>query len=150
MDFGDSDDSSLYLIHGLIWFNTPLFGENLGTQRRRPEFPSWSWAGWAGVVYYPYHPRNLKSHIRSLRFRPVLGLDIVVRQANKTEWVARPSLSSPRLMCLQARTIPPAAFSYDESMRQWRVHGIAAWLEMSQGIASPSKLAKELINREKW
>src|ERR1700761_6545285 len=38
---------------GLYWKHKHNFWSGLSEPRRRPEFPSWSWIGWAGEVEFP-------------------------------------------------------------------------------------------------
>ncbi|TLD10635.1 hypothetical protein PgNI_06479 [Pyricularia grisea] len=52
-----------YFLDGLAWYHQERAMQAPGLPRRRIEFPSWSWAGWEGIVFYEkrtslYYDRN--------------------------------------------------------------------------------------------
>lgn len=151
MDLKDPDEAPLYFHYGLTWKHTNNCWDGSCMPRRRSEFPSWSWAGWAGgAVYFHKKPKCFKSRVRSLAFEQELGPDFNFSQTVGPRSIVKLSSFSPRIIRLQARIIPPTAFSYNDSLDTWRMFDFPAKLILSQGPASPRKFAEELKYGEKW
>ena len=151
MDLKDPNEASLYFHYGLTWKHTNNCWDGSCMPRRRSEFPSWSWAGWAGGAVYFYEKlKHFRSRVRSLAFEQELGPDFNFSQTVGPRSIVRLSSFSPRIIRLQAHIIPPTAFSYNDSLDTWRIFDFPAELILSQGPASPHKFAEELKYGKKW
>ena len=55
MNLASEKDATIGFARGLYWVTrpSPFHQINAAPLARREQFPSWSWAGWIGKVYYP-------------------------------------------------------------------------------------------------
>lgn len=112
--------------NGLGWSHkTPACGAR-DHPRRRPEFPSWSWAGWAGEIQYKttffdgrlsklshWRDNYYLADDRSVDIETGSGLKFsVAAYINKATGLPQDTVS-PAAIHLQAYLLPPSAFSYD-------------------------------------
>jgi hypothetical protein len=150
-------DRTTFLVSSLTWSHVQSCWNNSRSPRRRPEFPSWSWAGWAGKVEYR-------------RFQGLSSFDFVF--ANKLRNVSLESQSGSLIMFDTTRHLPrensgfdarviqveaivlsPKLFSYDptkEYWTGWTVSNYMAELALSQGPNSENLFFEELQEGYRW
>ncbi|KAL9108151.1 MAG: hypothetical protein Q9227_007005 [Pyrenula ochraceoflavens] len=79
--------------------------------RRRPEFPSWSWAGWAGKVEF-----SLVASEQLLEkpdpYRPLIEVEV---DSDHIAPLEAPETFSPQALRFNAHCVLPSGFSYSET-----------------------------------
>lgn len=133
------------LLAGLSWRHKPTPGS---TPRRRQEFPSWSWAGWAGPVVWP----SRTHYAAILNDGTAAVLDTVRLQledgivANISELDFRTedqALRRPRALFLDTVALPRDALVFDQDSDMLRLqHGGEVKLYPSKKGLTPSKAFK--------
>jgi hypothetical protein len=150
-----------YLLDGLCWRHVHSYWEEDKDLRpkRRPNFPSWSWAGWAGAIQHDREPHthplspfgNLLSSLRleydDHHFGPF--------SETLTGISTRPMSSYPKALLFDAFVVPPEAIVLIPSLEddshqnhQWRVAGFPAFLNLSTVPSSPSTFLSALRQEE--
>lgn len=97
---------------GLCWSHA-----HGSTSRRRPSFPSWSWAGWTGQSHGGSH-EPVESLLWGISFETVDGSGATV----KKPWYDMDGQDSGVLL-LEANILPPDALSMTDNS-QWDVFGL--------------------------
>jgi hypothetical protein len=152
-----------YLLDGLCWRHAHnCWEEEKDLQpKRRPNFPSWSWAGWAGAIQHDREPHRypmslFHSLLSSLRLEchdPDLGTfhETIMDCSTST----RSMFTYPKALVFDALMVPHEAIEHAPSLEddclqnpQWRVAGFPASLNLSQGPSSPSHLLAALRQEE--
>jgi len=137
---------------GLGWYHVKSCWESSGRPKRRYDFPSWSWAGWAGEVQFRplQHFKTYKSAslLRDIRFGDGKN---DAKELQSLDSAA--SMHGCRVLRLLAEGLPLSLFSHqptkDEPSR-WRFAGHAAELFLSQGSMSQEQFAQELMDEHRW
>lgn len=125
-------------VNGLGWFHKARDRTNDRGPSRRPGFPSWSWAGWAGGVQY----QKMSSAGRRRHFsREVKSVYIEVEGGSKVRLSAYIDMvkgvpqesNSPPAIHIKALALPTSAFTYDISTTSpsLQVFGYPARLRLS-------------------
>jgi hypothetical protein len=142
-----------FIAASLCWRHRDRSGAQYSRTQRRPQFPTWTWAGWAGAVDWPpqFSPsswRDFYPHILSLRIEANNGsiidlLDIAVYPSGE-------SCQSPSSVIALHCTmwiIPPENIGFDGRSVKIGSHAIQFYL--SQG---PKNLEQvwELLNNGCW
>jgi len=148
------------LVHGLCWMHkhSCLEYEKAIRPKRRPKFPSWSWAGWAGTIQHDSEHDKYSPPFSSWLEEIVLELDNGER-ASFEEIFLEPThdqrFSYPKAILFNARIIPPEAFDFHPVFRdqlfrgdQWVICGIPAFVNISQGPSSMELLG--LLRRQEF
>ena len=140
----------------LCWSHTRSCWEDFGTPRRRPEFPSWSWAGWAGEVGYRKRDYLGKSWFTGL-LRTVALEDqsgILTTLESPFDSIPKHKNPLPRVLRVEASLVPPRLFSYHKRLgsawNQWTVLDFRAHLLMSRGPDSETRFYEELKEGCLW
>lgn len=134
---GESEKETIdSFVDGLRWKHSFIDGK----PRRRPGFPSWSWAGWAGKA--PYRERGSESGLQPLDSE-VESVSIEMdggSQVKLSTYIdivkALPQESErPPAIIIQALALPASAFTYDTSRTypKLKVFGYPANLALSTG-----------------
>jgi hypothetical protein len=131
-----------HLAHSLAWSHEYTCWDLQHQPRRRPSFPSWSWAGWSGAVHY--------IETFSLIHKPIsfledmwfeLAPDVLIRYETLTK--PDPAINSdlyrPAALHFQAFSLRPncVTFITNEGGVNWRVGDNPANLHMSLGPKKP-------------
>lgn len=107
-------------LDGLGWNHKVTDCDDRGHPRRRLDFPSWSWAGWAGEIQYEGRlssfvdsPRQLDGEVKFVSIETgsgqEIGLSAYVDQAKTFQ------VTGPPAIHIRALVLPASAFSYDTS-----------------------------------
>lgn len=122
-----------------------------GHPRRRPGFPSWSWAGWAGGILYEKRssygtPRELRSEASLISVetlsRQKVSLSAYIDQSRAFDTAV------PTAIHIQALALPASAFSYDTSAASssLQVFNFPARLALSTAPWDASHFSQSLQN----
>lgn len=128
--------------------------------RRRADFPSWSWVGWAGEIIYPTKDESLEEKalgksVEILNFHKITQMTLD-GTAHSSKWTSRKQVhhgvlsSNSPVLTLQSRVLQPADFSYDGKTRQWKVYGYPATVWLSRGPASEEEAFMQLRLGKDW
>lgn len=147
---------SAYFETGLAWKHKRTCWDVIQPPRRRVDFPSWTWAGWAGAIESyeellsstgnPFFAMAATDCCRlcfELNSNTVLNLDTLHGMKLSED-------KSPRIIRLEARSIPYKTIFYDEKLESWTVFGASASLFLSRGPATPSQFFEELKEGNRW
>ncbi|KAI0112545.1 heterokaryon incompatibility protein-domain-containing protein [Nemania sp. FL0031] len=154
------DTRSKYLHLSLCWYH-----DGPSNIERRPQFPSWTWAGWSGgasfTVSMPYSNLFFDTSLENLAFEDRSGKRL---ELCRNEHQNIPPNSEILFLRLKARTIPANWFVYSQypqpkvSRRppemqtgaSWKVSGYDADLYLSEKGISNTELAGELKEGLTW
>ncbi|RYC54011.1 hypothetical protein CHU98_g12196 [Xylaria longipes] len=154
-----------YLCHSLCWRHHGSINV-----KRRPQFPSWTWAGWSGGVHFAntggghtYDRYCFAYRFRELAFEDQSGTR---RELPQNEHQSQSSNSAYMYLCLKAHTVPASAFTYSrhpkaksksgglqrhaETGASWRLFEYDANLYLSEKGLSDLQLSEELKNEHIW
>lgn len=120
---------------------------------RRPQFPSWSWAGWEGEIQYqmPWSKHNLWSNklFETISFENEMGssttLEMIVPNIDET-------CDFP-VMRLTAAVFPSKLISFNckaDSDKHWQIGKYKADLALSYGSVSESQFAQDIHDSHIW
>ncbi|PNP59017.1 hypothetical protein THARTR1_01265 [Trichoderma harzianum] len=140
-------------VHSLSWHHTKNCWHLSQSPQRRPQFPSWSWAGWAGQVGYTFiwSKQRLWFHnlTRAVSFEnPIhssIGLEMMA--PNPDETCIFP------IVILTAALVPPDLISFDPKAtcdKHWQIGKYKADLALSYGSASESRFARDVYDGHTW
>ncbi|KAL7918816.1 heterokaryon incompatibility domain-containing protein [Trichoderma austrokoningii] len=154
-----------YFVQGLCWNHAySCWGhEEPRRPSRRPDFPSWSWAGWAGKVNYTKKSsrvlmgllssrrelRSLKHSISTLRVRVKISFESDAGQIFKISDMAGLTsihgfdMTFFKVLQLRASVFPSSAVSYTKKSG-WRLMGRPAVVSLSQGPESQHRFLEQL------
>ena len=152
-DYSDND----VFIAGLCWFHIRSCWHAKRKPRRRLEFPSWTWAGWAGRIEYTpvmktTYPRPfIKPDILEIFLEGHDGLYSLLHSVERfalSAWERPPA--SP-ILGIKARALSPKYFSllYKHG-GIWRFDYNAVYIYLSEGMGSDNELVEALGNYEQW
>lgn len=152
----DSKRSIHYFANSLVWIHAEDRKESMAKLRRRANFPSWSWAGWAGKVSFP--PNNgsaddklwFNSVIKAVSFECESGEILDFYQMVHKPLLDTTRASFPRVLILKATVLSSSIFSYDDKMDRWYIFNRSAQLYLSQGPINSSVFFRELKEGGRW
>lgn len=135
------------LLSGLSWRHKPY---SRTAPRRRQEFPSWSWAGWAGPVVWP----SRTYYAAILEKGTAVGIDAVrlqfedgsVAQISDLDFrTDEQALRRPRALFLDTVALPRDALVFDQGsdMLRFQSGGDIKLFPSKEGL-TPSKAFKRL------
>lgn len=120
--------------------------------QRRPEFPSWSWAGWAGGIEYERRSRKGEPQGLGAACECFIELDGRLKvdpsaYIDEAKGVSQDAIR-PAAIYLRAQALPVSAFSYHKSTPNFtlQVFEYSARLALSAGPWGVSHLFKSLQN----
>jgi hypothetical protein len=151
-----TDEVCSYFAVGLAWAHVRGCWDTIEKPRRRTDFPSWSWTGWAGQVAYPGHKRSgddkiwFTTELKSIDFEFDSGKKLGFAQLTDPNFIMTVRALSPRVLVLRAHVMPANAFSYDHLTGLWRFFNFPAQLSLSQGPDSPTQFFEELQKGDRW
>ncbi|KAI0382460.1 HET-domain-containing protein [Hypomontagnella monticulosa] len=142
-------------ISGLCWEHTASsWDSSRQTPRRRPMFPSWTWAGWAGIVDYlleDYFSEVFVMGPRQFWLEGQGGLLSDVGSVAESEYS---EMLRYEILVIETWAVSPDRISYEETQNGrviWYVHDYQAErLSLSEGAASEAELAKNLKEGRFW
>lgn len=115
---GESEKETIdSFVDGLGWNHSFL---EHGKPRRRPVFPSWSWAGWAGKAEYQERrliggSKQLHSEVKSVSIEMDDGSKVNLSAYVDIVKTLPQESKSPPAILIQALALPSSAFTYDTS-----------------------------------
>ncbi|ETS82415.1 hypothetical protein PFICI_04291 [Pestalotiopsis fici W106-1] len=127
--------------------------------RRRTEFPSWSWVGWASEIVYPtkdalVEERLYGENIEITRFR---NREMTLGETGRgSKWSADKKVSygvlssNNRVLTIHSRVIQASDLSYDAQTKQWKLYGHPATVAMSQGPPTEDEFYEQLRQDKQW
>lgn len=155
-------------VEALCWSHAHSCWDSLLRPIRRPDFPSWSWAGWAGKVKYAKvsDSESMVSQLPIIQLsewqQSILNAAVHVNISLESEHgqtlelsdIAesfsidrRFSVAFARILRLQANVFPSSSFSYDER-KGWKLLGLPAVMSLSQGPDSQDRLLEQLNKKD--
>lgn len=145
---------STYFVDALTWCHSRGCWDHGKPPKRRSEFPSWSWAGWAGDAEYinrtDYHKKNwFESEVQSIRFETMDGRQMALPFMGRNELGLEPF----KLLHVSAMVVPHSLISFREermAKTKWAICSIAADLYLSDGPETESKFFEALETRNDW
>ena len=152
---GDRKERESYLADSLCWSHTRSCWEDFGTPRRRPEFPSWSWSGWAGEVEYRKREYSgkywFKGRLRSVALEDRSGT-LTTLDSSFPAILEHKNLL-PRVLRVEAMVVPQNLVSYDKEKNPknpWAICNFPATLFLSWGADSEARFYQELKEGCRW
>ncbi|KJR81878.1 uncharacterized protein SPSK_03002 [Sporothrix schenckii 1099-18] len=161
------EDVDAYLLDGMCWRHVHSCWDDDADDaerrpRRRPQFPSWSWSGWAGAITHDRapHPHQLSPFGSVLSFLKLESKNgslaafkdvFVSPQGDIEPWCY------PAALLFNAAVVHPDNIEHRPSTeecdgsdpsKQWRVAGMSATVSLSCGPSSPSGLLSALRDEE--
>ncbi|KAL6826451.1 heterokaryon incompatibility domain-containing protein [Trichoderma camerunense] len=136
--------------HSLSWRHTRNCWDLSQSPQRRPQFPSWSWAGWEGEVRYDFYSSNKKSYfdnfIRAVSFESQIDSPIALEMIapNSDETCILP------VVILTAAVVPPNLISFSPNDKHWQIGKHKADLALSCGSVSESQFAEDIHDNHIW
>lgn len=154
-------------VEALCWRHVHSCWDSLSQPIRRPDFPSWSWAGWAGKVEYAImsDSDSMVSQLPMIQLsewqQSILNAAVHVNISLESEAgqilelndiaesisTDRFSMAFARVLRLQGGVFPPSSFSYDRKQR-WKLLGLPAKMSLSQGPDSQDRLLEQLNKKD--
>lgn len=148
-----SKDRTSSFAHSLSWRHTKNCWDLSQSPQRRPQFPSWSWAGWEGEVRYDFDKSKDKSRFNN--YIRAVSLDNQIDSPIALEMIA----PNPDETCifpvvmLTAAVVPPKLISFDPNQtsdERWQIANYKADLAMSYGSVSECQFAEDVNDSHKW
>lgn len=140
-------------LHSLSWCHTRnCWDSSSQSPQRRPQFPSWSWAGWEGEIRYQIDSSGMESFrnlIRAVSFEnqndSPIALEMI--EPNPDETCIFP------VMILTGAVVPAKLISFipnAASDEHWQIGKNTAHLALSYGSMSESQFAEDLHDSQIW
>lgn len=137
----------------LTWSHTQNCWESSRGPRRRQQFPSWTWAGWAGSVQFKQRSGKLFLVKIFYGIKSVLFGD----DGNETWELSRLNHSTPESKCrvlqLLAKAPPPSLFSChhtEDGKTSWTFAQYKAELFSSRSSVLTGQFVQELMDVKRW
>jgi len=144
-----------YFVDSLTWSHARSSWEECGKPRRRPEFPSWSWAGWAGGVEYrerDYSGKSwFKSDLRSVALENRSGTLTMVDSLFNL--IPEHENHLPRVLRVEAMVVQQDLVSYDKDKdpkNPWAISNFQGRLFLSRGPDSETRFYQESKEGRRW
>lgn len=146
------EERAAYFRCALTWCHASQSNWKKSTEpRRRPEFPSWTWAGWEGAVrifQYVLETRREVNGVQPVRFG---GHGIDEEDLDSLDF-ATPD-ARYRVLRLLAKAVSPSLFSYNataDGKTSWTFRKDTAELYPSQECMLEAQFAQELMDVGRW
>lgn len=139
--------------HSLAWRHNTSCWDLSQSPHRRPQFPSWSWAGWEGEVRY-----EMASSKRNLWFNSLIeGISF----ENQTDSPTALAMLAPNIdetcifpvITFTAAVVPPKLISFNPnatSDKRWQIGKYRADLALSFGSVSESQFSEDIHDDHVW
>ncbi|KAF4874691.1 hypothetical protein CGCSCA1_v006275 [Colletotrichum siamense] len=119
--------------------------------RRRREFPSWTWAGWAGAIRWMCYPflsslKPLNPILRAVELEFVSGSSTLLK--TNFEHGLSDVIESPIALRFEAQSVPPSLFCNGRTPSHWSEITIGNQ-RLSRGMKTPTKTPVEFLERLK-
>lgn len=142
---------SLCFCFALAWSHTQSCWENARRPRRRPEFPSWTWAGWAGAVQIQSRVgelRSIENGMESIRFGDRSDEEEDLGQLKSTT-----PESKCRVLRLLGKALPPRLFSCEpaeDGKTRWMFAEYKTTLFPSRQSMLGAQFPQEFMDSARW
>lgn len=151
-----------YFALALAWSHAQSGWGSSNPPKRREEFPSWTWAGWAGAVQIPGAPLDLPVGVQWLKSLDELynRLESVrfgrgdhakhLKSLRKTSTALE---SKCRVLQLLAKALPPTLFvceTAEDGKMSWTFGGFHAELIPSRDHLLEAQLARGIEDVRRW
>ncbi|KAL7961246.1 heterokaryon incompatibility domain-containing protein [Trichoderma compactum] len=138
--------------YSLSWRHTKNCWDLLQSPQRRPQFPSWSWAGWEGEIRYRFEIVSgglFEYLIEAVSFENQVDSPIALEMItpNTDETCIFP------VMILTAAVVPPNLISFNPnatSDKHWQIGKHEAGLALSYGSVSEPQFAEDVRDGHIW
>ncbi|KAL7910382.1 heterokaryon incompatibility domain-containing protein [Trichoderma velutinum] len=139
--------------HSLSWRHTRNCWDLSQSPQRRPQFPSWTWAGWEGEVRYEFSYSTQRSwfsnRIRAVSFENQIDSSIALEtmEPNVDETCIFP------IVILTAVVVPSKLISFHPnatSYGRWQIGKYKADLALSFGSVSECQFAEDVHDSHIW
>lgn len=138
--------------HSLSWRHTKNCWDLSQSPQQRPQFPSWSWAGWEGEVQYQFYSTRESSFdnlIRAVSFENQIDSPVALEmiKPNPDEACIFP------VVILTAAVVPSKLISLNPnavSDAHWQIGKYKADLALSYGSVSESQFAEDIHDSHIW
>jgi hypothetical protein len=146
-----------YLLDSLCWRHVySCWDEHESKPRRRGNFPSWSWAGWAGAIQYDRHPHEHQmSPFGSILSQLQLEYENGYLATFKEIFIGPNTDQNhryPKALLIEAPVILPGVIELQSSSEedshnnhQWTAAGLPAFLNLSMGPSSTIEFLSALV-----
>ncbi|OPB45444.1 hypothetical protein A0O28_0076540 [Trichoderma guizhouense] len=140
-------------VQSLTWRHAKNCWDLLQSPQRRPQFPSWSWAGWEGEVRYEFvfskHTSWFVNLMSAVSFENQINSPIALEmiEPNPDETCIFP------IVILAAAVVPSELISFHPnatSIQHWRIGEYKAALALSYGSVSECQFAKDIHDSHTW
>lgn len=155
-DWKDCSDDDVF-VAGLCWFHLRGCWYAKRKPRRRHEFPSWTWAGWAGQIGYTpvmktTYPRPfIRPDVLEIYLEGHDGAYSLLHSVARFPLSAWEALPASPILVIKARVLLPKYFSLlYKHMETWKFDYNAVYLYLSEGMGSDFDLVEALGNDELW
>ncbi|KAL7795608.1 heterokaryon incompatibility domain-containing protein [Trichoderma afarasin] len=137
----------------LSWRHTRDCWDPSQSPQRRPQFPSWSWAGWEGEVRYEsllsWRNSLFRNLTRAVSFENQIDSSITLEEigSNPDETCIFP------VVILKAAVVPSELISFDPNQtsdERWQIANYKADLAMSYGSVSECQFAEDVNDSHIW
>ncbi|KAK2593514.1 hypothetical protein QQS21_008780 [Conoideocrella luteorostrata] len=148
-----SDDNQAVLVEPYVFASLSWHHRSGIIPRRRPDFPSWTWAGWAGGIRwmcYPYlqSSRDLKCKFHSVRFQSRDGVLISASDYMQANTSSGCYADSTTAIYFQAQQVPGSMFRMEHDGNDWEnVTVDGNYLLVGSGILLPTETPAAFIDR---
>ncbi|KAM6478189.1 heterokaryon incompatibility protein-domain-containing protein [Trichoderma sp. SZMC 28011] len=140
-------------VQSLTWRHAKNCWDLSQSPQRRPQFPSWSWAGWEGEVEYLFMASKRSSWFKNLlsavsfenQIDGPIALDMIASSPDET-------CIFP-ILIVTAAVIPSELISFypNATPRQhWRIGEYKAFLRLSYGSVSECQFANDIHDSHTW
>ncbi|KAJ4857180.1 heterokaryon incompatibility protein (HET) domain-containing protein [Trichoderma breve] len=147
------DKRTSSFVQSLTWRHAKNCWDLSQSPQRRPQFPSWSWAGWEGEVRYEFmfskHTSWFVNLMSAVSFENQIDSPIALEmiEPNPNETCIFP------IVILTAAVIPSELISFhpDATPRQhWRIGEYKAFLSLSYESVSECQFANDIHDSHTW
>ncbi|KAF5010827.1 hypothetical protein FDECE_3036 [Fusarium decemcellulare] len=133
-----------YLFASLCWYHKADTAP-----RRRADFPSWTWAGWAGAIRWMCYPTLWSSKVLYPKLRQVLFETDDGRTSLALD-LLRPGqllVALPVAIQFEARLIPASLFAVESSLEDWDRVTVGGNQLSMMGRRPPTETPDKLLRR---
>ncbi|ETS77948.1 hypothetical protein PFICI_10010 [Pestalotiopsis fici W106-1] len=147
---GTDNEKFSYFARSLIWAHAADCWEPGNATRRRPGFPSWSWAGWCGEVRFRSYDATHKFELESRTCRLELENPSTgeIRSLSSFGEDIHHEHSPYRILKLTTLVVPLSSLTYNPkgrlNMKVWRLGGNEAIPNLSEGAISDISFSENM------
>jgi hypothetical protein len=148
--FSDETPSFDCLVAALCWRHIECCWSGVGKIIRRPTFPSWTWAGWAGAAswtdLFTFEQMDLVSLVDDLECEMDDGTLVPLPVRQLEAGVGR--LHNPQALHFSAWLIHPSMIKLNDSASppEWWIGSLGLNLHVSEFDGSPRRFLEALVN----